>query len=79
MGFWNGRKLLLDYVNISLIGDYPEVFVWTKASETVYSKLDETFSTTEYVNELLGVFGGAERPKATADAACHDNNMMVGI
>ena len=34
---------------------------------------DETFSRTQYIEELLGIIVLAEGPKAASDAARHDD------
>ena len=67
------RQLLVDDGSIAVVGYYPYVLRSAYALEAVVCELEQGASHTEDVDELLWVLGSAHRPKATADASCHNN------
>ncbi len=70
-------ELLLDDLYVGGISHNPEIAHGTDVLEAVHGELDEGTATAEDVDELLGVFGGAEGPEAAADAAGHDDYVSV--
>ena len=40
-------------------------------------ELEQALANTQHVNELLGMFGCAHGPETAANAACHDNEVIV--
>jgi hypothetical protein len=70
-------QLLLDYACIVLVGDHPYILGVNNGFETVYGQLQQRFSRTQYVNELLWLFRGTHWPKAASYAASHDNEVIV--
>ena len=73
----NARELFLYDVDILCVGNYPEVLNGADSLETVNGELNQGSSAAKDVDELLGVFWGAQWPEAAAYAASHDYNMRV--
>ena len=57
--------------------NYKNVLRWTKCGEPVICLLNERFTNTKYIYELLGVNGTAHRPEAATHSASHYYTVMV--
>ena len=73
-----GQLLAYD-LGIGCAGDDPHVVIWTYIFETSHGKLQQRLTTAQHIDELLWALTGAHRPEATADAACHNNEMNIFI
>ena len=72
-------QLFPNNAHIGGVGHHPEILHRAETLETVDGELNERASTSQDVDELFGVFGRAQRPKAATDAAGHDNDMVFHV
>lgn len=71
------RQLFADKVFVFCRGDYPNVLGEYDIFESLNGELDEGLATSQNVEKLLGAFGAAHRPKAAANAAGHNDEVVI--
>ena len=70
-------QLLAHNVHVGGVGHHPEVRHRADALEPVHSQLYQRASAAQNVDELLRVFGSAQRPETATDAARHNNYLGI--
>lgn len=73
----NFGQLFSDKVFVLCGGDYPNVLGEYDIFESLNGELDEGLATSQNVEKLLGAFGAAHRPKAAANAAGHNDEVVI--
>ena len=71
------RKLLGYDISVSGTRDDPYILRRTNIAESVECELQQRASTTQDIDELLGLLWSTHWPETASDAACHDDKMIA--
>src|SRR5690606_38828429 len=70
-------QLFADELRIRFVCGHEDVLLWNALPKTVIRSLDERFSCTQHINELLGQFGTAYRPEPATDTTRHNDGVII--